>query len=154
MSEVTLQWIQGIKLLGLVAFAMLYGFGGVRGKWKRRIIGPCVLTAILIGVSLWVNTFNYWYASYALLLFAACSVGYGGSNLSNKIMKRARAGGLAALAALPIFIPNHAWLLLGLHILICVSVSTVLGVWNPTKSARAEETAIGASYVLIPLFTI
>jgi hypothetical protein len=33
-------------------------------------------------------------------------------------------------------------------------VSTVLGTWNETSSARAEETLIGVMIVAVPLFTI
>lgn len=49
MSENTLQWVQICKLLALVCFAGLYGFGGVSGKWKRRFLGPAILTGAIVG---------------------------------------------------------------------------------------------------------
>ena len=39
MNEVTLQWIAFLKLIWVSIFALLYGFGGMRGKWKRRYVG-------------------------------------------------------------------------------------------------------------------
>jgi len=154
MNENTLQWIQGIKLLILGIFAMLYGFGGVSGKWKRRFIAPIVYIAGISGVSLWTGSFSFWYLLCAPLYFMALSIGYGASTTAEKIKKRAIAGAAAGCAAIPIFIVNGAYTLLPLHILICMAVSIVAGTWNQTSSARAEETLIGAAYGLIPLFII
>jgi len=154
MDEITLQWIQGVKLLILGTFAMLYGFGGVSGKWKRRFIGPIVYVAGISGVSLWMGTFNLWYLLCAPLLFGSLSLGYGASTTAEKIKKRAIAGAACGCATLPIFIVNGAYTLLPLHIAVCMAVSIVAGTWNQTSSARAEETMIGATYALIPLFII
>ena len=151
MSEITLQWIQFIKLILLAGFATLYGFGGVSGKWKRRIVAPVLLTAGLMGISLWVGQLSFWYLLYALLLFGAFSLGYGATSMSDKIRKRAIAGLAIGFAAAPIAIVNAAWLLWVFHIILCVVTSVVLGVWNPTKSARAEETMIGFIAGFIPL---
>lgn len=154
MTEVTLQWVQLIKLIILAVFATLYGFGGVSGKWKRRFVAPFVLTAGIIGVSLWTSTFNAWYALSFPLLSFALHQGYGASDTKTKIIKRARAGFLAGLSALPIAWVTGAWSILGLHIVVTTLTSIVLGTWNQTSSARAEETAIGASYCLLPLFMV
>jgi hypothetical protein len=154
MNEITLQWAQAVKLITLVVFATLYGFGGVSGKWKRRFVAPFVLTAGIIGASLWTTNFHVWYALYFPLLSISLHVGYGGSGKSwgYKILKRFRAGLLAGLAALPIAWATGAWSVFGLHIVVTSITSIVLGTWNQTSSARAEETAIGASYGLLPLF--
>jgi hypothetical protein len=154
MTEVTLQWAQAVKLIVLVVFATLYGFGGVSGKWKRRFVAPFVLTAGVIGVSLWVSNYSNWYLLYFPLLSASLSIGYGSSDLKTKIIKRARAGFLAGFAAIPIAWVSGAWTVFGLHILLTTLTSIVLGVWNQTSSARAEETAIGTSYGLLPLFMV
>ena len=154
MNENTLQWIQGIKLLILGIFAMLYGFGGVSGKWKRRFIAPIVYIAGISGVSLWTGSFSFWYLACVPLYFGSLSLGYGASTTAEKIKKRAIAGAAAGCSAIPIFIVNGAYTLLPLHILICMAVSIVAGTWNQTSSARAEETLIGAAYGLIPLFII
>jgi hypothetical protein len=154
MNENTLQWIQGIKILTIGVFAMLYGFGGVSGKWKRRFIAPSLYVAGLCGVSLWTNTFNAWYLLSAPLFFGGLSLGYGASQTSEKIKKRAIAGSACACATLPVFLVNQVYDLLAVHILVCVLVSVVAGTWNKTSSARAEETLIGMTYGVIPMFII
>jgi len=154
MTENTLQLISGLKILLLAGFAMLYGMGGMSGKYKRRVIAPVVLTAGIIGFSLWTGSFTLWYLLCVPLLFGSLSLGYGATDLKDKLIKRSRYGLACALATLPIFVVQQAWSLLLLHILICVSVSTIAGTWNQTPSARAEETLIGASIALVPLFTI
>ena len=143
MSENTLQWIQFIKLLILAGYATLYGFGGVSGKWKRRYIAPFILTAAFMGVSVWMSTFSLWYALYFPLLSLALHIGYGGTTLGEKVKKRSLAGLALGVAAAPLAIVTASWLLWVFHIILCVFTSVVLGVWNPTKSARAEETMIG-----------
>jgi hypothetical protein len=154
MSEITLQWIQALKLIILCVFATLYGFGGVSGKWKRRFVAPVLYVIGVSGVSIWTSTFNVWYLLCAPLFFGGLSLGYGATTTGEKIKKRAIAGSACACATLPIFIVNQVYDLLCLHILVCVLTSVIAGVWNRTSSARAEETLIGATYGLIPLFII
>jgi hypothetical protein len=109
-----------------------------------------------MGVSLWMDNFDWLYVASYFLLVGALSIGYGSSSklmqwTKSKILTRAIVGLLIGISALPIAIPNKAWLLLGLHIFIMVSVSSILGAFNPTKSARAEETTIGLCTGLIPI---
>jgi hypothetical protein len=154
MSENTLQLIAGLKLLLVAGFAMLYGMGGISGKWKRRFIAPVLLGIGTWGLTTWTQSFSLWYLLSVFLLFGALSLGYGASTTSEKIKKRAIAGLAAAFAMLPYFLVTGAWSLMALHIVVATGVSVVAGVWNQTSSARAEETMIGAAYVLIPLLTI
>ena len=157
MSEVTIQWIQLVKLLLLAGCATLYGFGGVSGKWKRRYIAPCLATAGIAGISLWSGTFTWLLLLFCPLLTGCYSMGYGENSklmklLKNKMIVRAVVGILLGIAAAPIAIVNSAYLLWALHIGICVAVSTISGAFNPMKSARAEETMIGASSLLTVMF--
>lgn len=151
MSETILQWIMLLKLIYLSGFAGLYGFGGIEGKWKRRIVGSLYLTLGVIGFSLWMESFNWWFISYALLLYGALSIGYGAKKIIKKIKKRTIAGLAYGCAAIPIAIGSSSLVLLCLHIALCILVSIVLGVFNPTKSARAEETSIGFIIGFLPL---
>jgi len=61
MSENLLQLISGLKILLVGAFAMLYGMGGISGKWKRRFIAPVVYVTGICGFSLWTGSFSVWY---------------------------------------------------------------------------------------------
>ena len=159
MSEVALQWVQGLKLLIIVAGAVLYGFGGISGKWKRRMIAPAVLTLGILGIGAWIGNFSWWFALWFLGLFAAFTLGYGVNSslmgiLGSKVAVRAVVGLLVSLAALAIAIPMAAWLMLGFHVVLMVATSAVLGAFNPTKSARAEETTIGFVAGFIPIMTM
>ena len=154
MNEITLQWVQLIKLIVIAIFATLYGFGGISGKWKRRFVGPIVLLIGVIGITLWTESFHWAYIVWPLLLCFSLSIGYGADNLRDKFIKRGRAGAAYATSALPLFIVNQSWLLMGLHFILCIGISIIMGVWNPTKSARAEETGIGFIIPYIPMFTI
>jgi hypothetical protein len=157
MNEINLQWIQLAKLLLLAVCATLYGFGGVSGKWKRRYVAPCLATAGIAGICLWMGTFKWLSILYVLPLVGAYSIGYGTNSklmklLNNKVLVRLIVGLALGIAAFPIAIAYSAYLLWALHITICVLVSTVSGAFNPMKSARAEETMIGASSLLTVLF--
>lgn len=154
MNEQTLQLISSLKLLLVAGFATLYGLGGMSGKWKRRFIAPVLLGLGIAGFSLWTQSFTFWYLLCVPLLFGALSLGYGADTIAEKIKNRAIAGAAAACCFIPIFWVQAAWSLLLLHILVCMAVSVIAGTWNQTSSARAEETLIGATYALIPLFVI
>lgn len=154
MTEQTLQIIASLKILLVGVFSVLYAYGGMSGKWKRRIIGSAVYTAGIMGFSLWTGSFHWSYVLCALLLYGSLSIGYGAELTREKIIKRGRYGLACSISTIPIFIVNSAWTLLALHILICVSTSVIAGVWNQTSSARAEETLVGASIALVPMFTI
>jgi len=154
MTESTLQLIAFLKLIVVAVCGLLYGLGGMSGKWKRRYVGPVLYGLAIWGFTTWTNTFNALSLLSPLLLCGALHLGYGGNSTSEKIMKRAVAGSAAGFAAVPLFIAYGAGTLALLHIVVCAAVSIVAGVWNQTSSARTEETLIGATYVLIPLLTI
>ena len=103
MSENTLQLIAGLKLLLVAGFAMLYGMGGISGKWKRRFIAPVLLGIGTWGLTTWTQSFSLWLLLSVFFLFGALSIGYGASATSDKIRKRAIAGLAAAFAMLPYF---------------------------------------------------
>ena len=154
MSEIQLQWIQILKILAIGVFAGLYGFGGVSGKWKRRIIAPITFIIGIAGFSLWTGSFKLSLLYSLWLLFITLTIGYGASGTKEKIIKRSRAGLANAVASLSIFWATGSWTLFTLHILVVIATSVVSGVWNQTSSARAEETLVGASIVTIPYFVI
>ena len=154
LSETTIQWISIAKIILIAVFSGLYGFGGMRGKWKRRYIAPFIYVIGVSVFSLWTSSFSWWYLAVFPLLVASLSIGYGAIKTVDKIIRRSRFGMACSLASLPIFWVHEAWTLLILHILLCVLVSTIAGVWNQTSSARAEESLIGASIVFVPLFVI
>lgn len=155
MSENTLQFIVFGKLIWVAVFALLYGMGGISGKWKRRFIAPIwMMLGVFVFSKLTLN-WSYWYFIYLPLLIASLHLGYGGTdNTWIKIRKRFLYGLALGIAPATLAVLNTAWTMWGLHIVLCVSFSVILGVFNPTKNARSEETLIATSSVLLPIYFI
>lgn len=153
MNEISLVWISFIKLIIIAIFALLYSLGGVDGKWKRRFLAPAIYFIGLIGFSLIQKSFSFFYLISIPVMIGALSLGYGSDSTAVKVFKRLLCGVVASLAALPIAIINHAWILLGIHICISIAFSVILGVFNPVQ-AREEENLIATSYVLLPIYMI
>ena len=156
MDEVTLQWVNAVRLLIVGIYANLYGFGGMNGKWKRRVLGSLLLTIGIMGISLWVKNFSFYYLLCFPLLWGATSIGYGVEDDEPQWMKpikRTYCGLAYACATLPVFIVTGNWLMFALHTVFCLLISNMLGVYNPVI-ARNEETLIGVIISLLPLFTI
>lgn len=151
MNEVSLQMLSLGKSLWIVVGAFLYALGGMKGKYKRRVLMPLWLGTGVVISSLIEGYFSGWLFLYPPLLFGALSMGYGADKTKDKIARRAIYGFLVALASVPVAYVTGNWLLFGLHIFLCTLVSIALGVWNPT-SAREEETLIGIYSGLLPLF--
>lgn len=154
MSEYILQLIAFLKIISVAGFSYLYGLGGIYGKWKRRYVAPLILTVTISLFALWVGRFTWWILTYYPLLVAALHLGYGGNTLWEKIKKRSIYGFAVSVAAFPLAIIGNAWLLYVLHIFLNVTISIVLGAFNPCKDARSEETLIGVTISTLPLFMI
>lgn len=152
MNEYGLQLIAVIKVVWAAGFAYLYGLGGIRHKYIRRFLAPLWL---VIGISVFTHILGYFtplFIIYYPLLAAALHLGYGADEPVEKIKKRMIYGTTLGFSAIPLAIITKGWVLFGLHITICVIVSVVLGVINPMRSARDEETAIGFVACFLPLY--
>ncbi len=151
MTETTLQMVQFLKLIWLAGFALLYGLGGIDNKWIRRVGGSIFLAIGVIGFSLWTQSYSHWLLFYAPLLFASLTLGYSGDDAAEKVTRRMVYGLAVGFAAFPIAIATHLWLAFAMHMVVCMCVSLFLGVFNPTKSARAEESMVGFVIGFMPL---
>ena len=151
MSETTLQFVQFFKLIVLAVYALLYGLGGVSGKWKRRFIAPFILVLGITLLSLWSGTFSWLFLLYYPLLTASLHLGYGADEFWVKVKKRMVCGLALGFSAIPIAYATGSWGLFSLHMAWCVTVSVFFGVFNITSSARAEETFLAASTAILPL---
>ena len=156
MNENTIQILAGLKILLLAVFAYLYGRGGISHNVIRRWIGTAILTAGIVGFSLWQGTFHWLYLAYYPLLSGSLTLPYGASTTWGKILKRFLYGAACATAALPLVFGSpldNPWLPFGWHVALCLQASIILGVWNPFQ-ARDEETLIATFSTIIPLFII
>lgn len=151
MSELTLQFIMFLKFIWVAVYALLYGLGGMYNKAIRRYVGSAFAMLGIVLFSLWLGTFSAWYFLYLPLMILASSLGYGGEH---KFVKRLLQGLAFAFTALPLAIVNHSWVLLAIHTGLCVLACLILGVVNPTGSARSEESLLGFSVTIIPTIII
>jgi len=155
MNETTLQWIQFSKLILLALVAGCYAFGGISGKWKRRYLGSFILVLGFITYTLLAGNFSWWTLLCYPLYLGAFSLGYGGTNKTwLKIVKRGYCGVAIALASLPLALAVSSLNMWYGHLILMPSMMIWLGVFNPTPSARNEETILGIFSGLIPLFLI
>jgi len=158
MGEYGLQIIASLKIVWVAVGSFWYGIGGteINGKgrkWIRRFILP-----LWMGIGIWVfghwqGSFQYWHLCYSGLLCFTLHLGYGGTdNVWIKIRKRAIYGLCLGISALPLALSSHLWILFGFHVALCVASSVLLGVVNPTKNARSEESLIAVFSTLLVLF--
>jgi len=154
MDELTLQWIQISKFIPLALFASLYAFGGMSGKWKRRFLAPAILVTSFVIYTLILNKFSWWILLCYPIYCIALSMGYGADELWKKILKRGYCGIAISLGSLPLAIAIGSVFLWYVHLVLMTSMMIILGTWNPTPSARNEETTIGIFASLLPLFMI
>ena len=153
MNEWILQYLAFSKLVAAAIFGLLYGIGGMWRKWVRRFVGSFFYGFCLYLFSVLQGSFNWWYLLSPLLLMGALHKGY--SNRDGQGWKRRLLCALLlSISALPIAIVTGNWILFGVHTLLCFTAMVILGVTNPTKSARDEETLIAALVVIIPFFMV
>ena len=153
MNEHLLQLLALGRLLGITAFAAFYAYGGINHKPLRRYYGTLLLTGLYCLFSALEGTFSWFYLMCYPLLIAATSIGYGADSTGMKIWKRFYCGAAYSCAMLPIAFVTQNWTMFALHTFLCLTMSITLGVINPVN-ARKEETMIGTTIGLIPLFTV
>lgn len=155
MSENTLALIAFLKLIWLSIFSYLYSLGGINNKWIRRFVGSAWMMLGIFGFSTWCSTWNLWYLLFFPLCIWGLSNGYGGvDDVISKIRRRAIYGVVLCCASIPLVSFSHAYVLFAFGCFITVLSSITLGVWNPTRSARNEETLIASLSFIITLFLI
>lgn len=154
MTEQTLQIIASLKIVWIAVFSYLYGRGGISNKWQRRFLGASWMMLGIFVFSKWCSTWNIWYLLFLPLSIGALSNGYGAEETVRKIIRRGVYGLFIGLCGLPLVVFSHLWVLFGFSVCLSVLSSITLGVWNPTKEARSEETLIATLGFLLILFLI
>lgn len=154
MNEYTLQAISSLKIVWVAFASLLYGAGGISNKWLRRFLMPLWMGLGIWVFGIWTGSFSPWSLLYVPLCCASLHLGYSGNDgkITTKIRKRASYGLCLGIAALPICIISHLWILFAFHVGLCVSASVLLGTINPTRNARAEETLIAVLSTVLVLF--
>ena len=148
-NQLLVVWIIKFLLIGLCA--VLYRLGGQYNKAIRRYAMPFVYIAGISALAAWKNTFNWWLLlSYPLLMGSLC-IGYGGSNIWQKVRKRGIYGLALALSFLPFAFIYNNWILYAWHCILCIGGVITFGVFNPFGDfAVGEEATIGVIILLMP----
>jgi hypothetical protein len=154
MTEWVLQYLAFSKVIATAICGLLYGIGGMWEKWVRRYVMPVLALIFIVFFSAIQGSFSWWYLLFAPLLSAAFHLPYGATDLWMKILLRLIFGLAVTGAACPIAWATGNWLLYGYHVLITTVAYVVLGVWNPCKNPRDEETLLGSLAVLLPIFMV
>ena len=150
MNEYYLGVIWSLKILSVLVASTVYWIGGrPNGRLYKRILAPL---ALIIGVILTnLDHWNNWYLLAIPLYINWPHIGYGGKKLWFKIFRRTIWSLLYCSAALVFTIHSGAWLIFGVQVAISLICSVAFGVFNPFKSAPAEEGTIWfASNFLLP----
>ena len=155
MNEYPLQFIAFGKIVWVAVFALLYGIGGISGKYWRRYVGAFWMGLGVALFGIMQGMFQWWHLVYPILLSASLSIGYGvnTNDIIAKIRKRAVYGLALGISAVPLLFNSHLLVLFGFHVLLCMSASIVLGAFNPVN-ARSEETLIAILSTVLILFLI
>lgn len=138
-----------LKLLVVVVFASLYGWGGMEMKWLRRFVAPAILCLSAFGFSR-----DWRYLVQMPAMFITLSFGYGADSVIGKIVKRFIFGALNGASSSTVNIWQKRWIVFGFQVVLIATAYIAFGVWNPLPSARAEETLLGALIALIPMMSV
>jgi hypothetical protein len=149
--EYKIQFKQLGRLLWVCGFALLYAWGGMEMKWLRRFIAP-----LWLGGGMYLFTRNWKSLLQIPLLIGSLHLGYGASAIWEKIIKRAVYGfaaGISSVTHIFSYLDNLKQFMVPflLNVGLCITVSVVLGVFNPFN-ARAEELIIGFFIGFLSMF--
>jgi len=154
MSELTLQLLAFFKVIDVAEFGLFYGLGGMIKKEIKRVGGPIWIAISISIIGFIQKTISLWYFLYPILLMASLCIGYGAEEKKEKLKKRALYGLALGISALPVVVITSRWFLFGFHLILCLGASILLGVYNPLRNARDEETLIASLSVILPIFMI
>jgi len=140
-------WLIAIGGGASLISCILYMMGGTTPfkKFWRRFIGSFVLAAAASFIAIWVAKWDWRYLLFYPILAAGFSLGYGGSTVIEKVIKRT----IFALAVLGCCIVGlwvnqfnmFSWVVTGLAFITGLT-SVVLGVINPFNNAPLEQYLI------------
>jgi hypothetical protein len=152
MNEYLTMWQSFIALILASVAALLYSWGGRKGKWKRRFIGSFVLAFAVNGLLVWRGIWNPWVLGVWPLLAIGFSMRYGANETSLKVIRRSLYALMVMSAGLLLAVVygGNAWVLFVPHVGIGLW-SVWLGVKNPIDAA-SEETLICAALNLCLVF--
>ena len=155
MSEYIQGWLGTMAFVPSVFFSLISWVGGRPGGriWKR-LIAPISFSLLTILLSILSHKFSWWY----LLLFPSylisCTLGYGGSSLWTKLLRRSLWSLVRTTASLIIAIVVGTWTLFVLQLITGLIVTLVMGILNPIKASQEEGLINFSSVLFVPYMVI
>ena len=137
------------RLLWAVGFAFLYSWGGMEYKWLRRFIAP-----LWLGGGLYLFSKNWKCLFQVPLMMFSLSMGYGADLFWHKVIRRGLFGLANGITSSAYNIYRKKWILMNIHIILCVSLYIVIGVKNPFLHARTEEMLLGFIIAFVPIMSM
>lgn len=127
-----------LDMLTVVAFASLYAWGGIEGKFLRRYFAPLILA-----LRIFWKSGNIWTLLGSSLGFVTLSMGYGADTVIGKITRRFIYGSLNSLVTQIDNFFDKKFITAAVYSMIVTTAYVWLGTTNPFP-ARIEETVLGA----------
>ena len=155
MSEFTQGWLGTLAFLPSLVFSIITWIGGrPNGRIWKRLIAPVSFCLLTIGLSLISHKFSWWNFILIPSYLISCTIGYGGSSLWTKLLRRSLWSLVRTASCLILAIVAGAWTLFILQLVISLIATLVIGILNPLKASQEEGLINFLSVVLVPYMVI
>lgn len=155
------EFIQGmlgtLALVPSLVFGICSWFGGrdknylgIRARIWKRIIAPLFFILLLVGFSLLVGRFSWWFLLSIPYYIISSSLGYGGDDLKTKIIRRTIWSIVRSSCSLPVAIITGAWVLLIIQYFVGIIITLLLGILNSLKAPQEEFVINFNSVMYVP----
>lgn len=142
MSEMMIGTLASLSIFHLAVGCFLYMWGGRNRKWIRRFVGSLVIAGTVNMMAHYLGIWQIWHLLVWPILALGFSLGYGGDNLREKLVRRTifTVGVVSAGLPFVLTLGGLAWTIWVLHVGVG-AFSIWLGTRNPLHAA-AEETFV------------
>lgn len=149
------EYLEGLQgtvglLIPLAASAIWWVGGRPNGRVYRRWVFPLFFSLALICLSVWMNTFRWWFLLSIPAYKAISHVGYGADTFAGKLARRGLWSLLMTACALTFCLWTHAWTVFMVQAFVGFGVAVTFGSLNPVKAAQEEGVICFGSTFLVP----
>lgn len=155
MSEFTQGWLGTLAFLPSLIFSIITWIGGrPNGRIWKRLVAPISFCLMTICLSLISHKFSWWYFILVPSYLISCTIGYGGSSLWTKLLRRSLWSVMRTASCLILAIVVGTWTLFVLQAVIGLIVTLVMGILNPIKASQEEGIINLISVFFVPYMVI
>lgn len=162
MSEFNQGMLGTLGLFICLIFSLLSWFGGrdknylgIRARIWKRWIAPIFFSVSVVCLSLVTGTFKWWFTLSIPAYAISTYIGYGGSTLWIKILRRTLWTIFRVMCALTLFNPSPRWISLFLVQLgVALLTTLIIGIKNPVAAAQEEGIINFSSVMFVPFMVV